>query len=157
MCISVQVIDPFPRPTKNMSINQQQQKPFLADANNCDIDFLRKSSNPTATAAAAVAVTTTTNTTTMKSTSDSSDTATSNSTSSTQQQQQYNETMRDNVMKELLETEENYVKLLSSICLGYGNLILNNSIHLFSFMCVRVRGSKINRISGNISFLYLFI
>lgn len=83
------MIDPFPRPTKKLT----QQKPYLAEANNCDtIDFIQKS-------------------TPAKCTSDSE-------TPTAVTSPQYNETMRDNVMKELLETEENYVKLLSSICLG---------------------------------------
>lgn len=30
-----------------------------------------------------------------------------------------NEAMKENVIRELLETEENYVKLLSSLCFGY--------------------------------------
>lgn len=29
-----------------------------------------------------------------------------------------NEAMKENVTRELLETEENYVKLLSSLCIG---------------------------------------
>lgn len=32
-----------------------------------------------------------------------------------------NEAMKDNVIRELLETEENYVKLLSSLCFGYAD------------------------------------
>lgn len=84
------MIDPFPHPGKKRTT----QIPYRVETNNCDIDFSRKAN----TAKAA------------------SDSDTPNSVSSPQ----YNETMRDNVMKELLDTEENYVKLLSSICLGYG-------------------------------------
>lgn len=29
------------------------------------------------------------------------------------------EAMKENAIRELLETEENYVKLLSSLCVGY--------------------------------------
>lgn len=80
------------------------------EATNCDIDFIRKT-NPTINmkAAATVAAAAKTTTTTITSDSDTTPSATS---------PQYNEAMRDNVMRELLETEENYVKLLSSICLG---------------------------------------
>lgn len=85
----LQVIDPFPRPSKKMNT----QKPYLVEATNCDIDFLRKS-NPDNCA------------------------KTSDGETPTSASPQYNETMRDNVMRELLETEENYVKLLSSICSG---------------------------------------
>lgn len=37
----------------------------------------------------------------------------------TQSNQIANEAMKENVIRELLETEENYVKLLSSLCIGY--------------------------------------
>lgn len=85
----VQVIDPFPRPHKKLST----QKPYLVETTNYDIDLLRKSN------AASY----------MKSSDGDMTTTTS---------PQHNEAMRDNVMRELLETEENYVKLLSSLCLG---------------------------------------
>lgn len=74
-------------------------KPFLVEAKNCDIDVIRKS-NPASYITNAA------------SDSDSPSSATS---------PQYSEAMRDNVLRELLETEENYVKLLSSICFGYAS------------------------------------
>lgn len=83
------MIDPFPHPNKKPNT----QKPFLVEATNCDIDFLRKSNSVNCA-------------------------KTSDGESPTSTSPQYNETMRDNVMRELLETEENYVKLLASICLG---------------------------------------
>lgn len=35
--------------------------------------------------------------------------------------------MKENVIRELLETEENYVKLLSSLCVGYANHVHNEN------------------------------
>lgn len=96
------MIDPFPKPNKKLNT----QKPYLVEATNCDIDFITKT-NPTNYMKAATTVAAAT--TTINSDSDTTPSATS---------PQYNEAMRDNVMRELLETEENYVKLLSSICLG---------------------------------------
>lgn len=83
------MIDPFPRPNKKLTT----QEPFLLETPNCDIDFLRKS-NPTS----------------YTKTSDVHTPTTS---------PQNNEAMRENIMRELMETEENYVKILSSLCIGY--------------------------------------
>lgn len=45
---------------------------------------------------------------------------------------QSNEAIRNSVIKELLETEINYVKLLSSICVGYEELAKNSFPNFFN-------------------------
>lgn len=88
-----QVIDPFPRPNKHgndpQNSNSEQVTQHL---NNCDIEYVQKPilQKPLETI------------------------------DSTQSMQSVtNETMKENIIRELLETEENYVKLLSSLCIGY--------------------------------------
>lgn len=88
-----QIIEPFPRPNNKLS-NQVPLNKLVSDSNNCDIDYLKKSN---ATIPLKLY-----------------DTETMPSSS-----QIANEAMKQNGIRELLETEENYVKLLSSLCFGY--------------------------------------
>lgn len=93
------VIDPFPRPTKTASSQQQQQQQetskLSTDLNNCDKQYVQKPILPVLS---------------MK----PHDTIESIQSSN----QMTNEAIKENVIHELLETEENYVKLLSSLCIG---------------------------------------
>lgn len=95
------MIDSF-QPIKKSSVQphqsqqQQPQQPQLSNKivceTNCDIDYLR---NPEPTLKLFP------------------------NDSRPESTQFANEAMRENVTRELLETEENYVKLLSSLCSGY--------------------------------------
>lgn len=96
---SPQVIDSFQQPIKKSSPqphqSQQQQQQLsnkLVCETNCDIDYLR---NPEPTLKLCP------------------------NDSRPESTQVANEVMRENVTRELIETEENYVKLLSSLCSGY--------------------------------------
>lgn len=92
------MIDPFPRPSKTAGSNQPTSKNITAtDLNNCDIEYVQKPISPVLSIKP-------------------HDTIDSMKLSN----QMANEAMRENVIRELLETEENYVKLLSSLCIGYG-------------------------------------
>lgn len=95
------MIDSFQQPIKkslpqpHQSQQQQQQQQLsnkLSCETNCDIDYLR---NPEPTLKLFP------------------------NDSRPESIQVANEAMRENVTRELLETEENYVKLLSSLCSGY--------------------------------------
>lgn len=93
-CINYQkVIEPFPRPNKNASA-QQTSIQLTTDLNSCDIDYVQKSISAV-----------------LSKPHETNDL--------TQSSQMTNEAMKENVIRELLETEENYVKLLSSLCIGY--------------------------------------
>lgn len=89
----MQVIEPFPRPNKNANI-QQASIQLPTDLNNCDIVYVQKPFSPV-----------------LSKPHETND--------SIQSSQLTNEAMKENVIRELLETEENYVKLLSSLCIGY--------------------------------------
>lgn len=86
------VIEPFPRPNKNANI-QQANIQLPTDLNNCDIEYVQKSISPS-----------------LSKPHETND--------AMQSSQLTNEAMKENVTRELLETEENYVKLLSSLCIG---------------------------------------
>lgn len=97
-----QVLDSFQQPIKK-TLSQQQSPPpplpqqqqlsnKLLSETNCDIDYLR---HPEPTLKLFV------------------------NDSRPESEHVANEAMRENVIRELLETEENYVKLLSSLCFGY--------------------------------------
>lgn len=86
------VIEPFPRPNKNASA-QPASMQLTTDLNNCDIEYVQKPILPVS----------------------SKPHETNDSMHSSQMT---NEAMKENVTRELLETEENYVKLLSSLCIG---------------------------------------
>lgn len=99
--INNKVIDPFPRPTKMASSQhqpqqQQQTSKPATDLNNCDNQYVQKPISPVLS---------------MK----PHDTIELMQSSN----QMTNEAIKENVIHELLETEENYVKLLSSLCIGY--------------------------------------
>ncbi|XP_031618634.1 uncharacterized protein LOC116337843 [Contarinia nasturtii] len=89
----VKVIEPFPRPNKNVNI-QQASIQLPTDLNNCDIEYVQKPISPVLSKSHEI-------------------------NGSVQPNQMTNEAMKENVIRELLETEENYVKLLSSLCIGY--------------------------------------
>lgn len=78
----------FPMPKKPL-----QMANHLVETN-CDIEYLRKPNSPVAAP---------------KFNENQSQTQTNHITS---------DAMRKNVVKELIETEENYVKLLASLCVG---------------------------------------
>ena len=95
------IIEPFPRPNKNASAQPASIQLTTAatttatttDLNNCDIEYVQKPI--------------------------SSVLLKSHETNDTMQSDQMsNEAMKEKVTRELLETEENYVKLLSSLCIG---------------------------------------
>lgn len=86
------VIEPFPRPNKNASI-QQASIQLTTDLNNCDIEYVQKPISPI-----------------LSKPQEAHD--------AMQSSQITNEAMKENVTRELIETEENYVKLLSSLCIG---------------------------------------
>lgn len=90
------MIDPFPRPTKTASSQQQQTSNLATDLNNCDNQYVQKPISPVLS---------------MK----PHDTIELIQSSN----QMTHEAIKENVIHELLETEENYVKLLSSLCIGY--------------------------------------
>ncbi|XP_055325277.1 uncharacterized protein LOC129579318 isoform X2 [Sitodiplosis mosellana] len=89
----VKVIEPFPRPNKNANA-QQPSMQLTTDLNNCDIEYVQQPISPVLSKQ-------------------------HETTDSMQPSQMSNEAMKENVTRELLETEENYVKLLSSLCIGY--------------------------------------
>lgn len=86
------MIEPFPRPNKNVN-NQQASIQLPTDLNNCDIEYVQKPISPV-----------------LSKSHETND--------AVQPNQMSNEAMKENVIRELLETEENYVKLLSSLCIG---------------------------------------
>lgn len=85
------MIEPFPRPNKHASAQPASMQ--LTDLNNCDIEYVQKPILPN-----------------LIKPHETNDTI--------QSSQITNEAMKENVIRELLETEENYVKLLSSLCIG---------------------------------------
>lgn len=104
---NLQLIDAFPRPKKKL--NQPTEPRFSIDSNNCDMNYLKKTSDSSSPTNSIKLYATETPTTSHS----------------------HNEVMRSNVIRELLETEENYVKLLSSLCIGWVviSLLQNNINH----------------------------
>lgn len=92
---------------------------LTTDLNNCDIEYVQKPISPV-----------------LSKPQEAQD--------AMQSSQITNEAMKENVIRELLETEENYVKLLSSLCVGYEtNEILSSLFPLFSREVVENRNSEI--------------
>lgn len=104
MCFFIyrfKVIDPFPRPNKNVNSIQYRNK-LTQNSNNCDMNYVEKPISPILA----------------EKLNEIIDPIPSTHTP------MYNETMKENVIRELLETEENYIKLLSSLCIGYAILLI---------------------------------
>lgn len=105
----VRVIPAFPKPMKTTHSN----KPALVEAINCDINFPKREYDSTSSNTT-TATTSTTATTTSSTTLITTMLPPSPSTTSLQNSKAH----RDSVIKELLDTEINYVNLLRSLCVG---------------------------------------
>lgn len=122
------MIDPFPRPSKTANSQPQPtSKKITTDLNNCDSEYVQKPISPVLSLKPHETI-----------------------ESMQSSNQMTNEAMKENVIRELLETEENYVKLLSSLCIGYvPNPIQSNPIDSF---LVRIRTQNTTAIYNHICY-----